>query len=162
MDSTAVEGTSAEGAPDVGRLSTAHVFASDVGMTLALLNEARYLTLRRYFGVSREQANLLTAVVALAGADAAYVTVRHALHEPLGVTGFDVTTGGLVLREVVYGIAGPRAREVPFFGALVTAALVGRLAMPTVRRAIHGLRGAEHRIREQRLRVYNAAPGVGR
>jgi hypothetical protein len=161
MDHSAVAGTSAGGPPG-GQLSAGRVFAADVRMTLALANEARHLVLRRYFGVSREQANLVTAALALAGADAAYVAIRRGLRAPFTLSREDVGMGGLALREVVYGIAGPQARDAPFFGALVTAAVVGRLAVPTVRKAIHELRVTEHRIREQRLRVYNAARRVAR
>ena len=131
-------------------------------MTLALVNEARYIILRRYFGVSRTQVNLLTAAVVLTGADAAYATMRRVLHEPVHVTSADFTMGGLVLREAAYAIAGPGARKVPFFGALVTAGLVGSLAVPSVRSAVQRLRRTEHRIREQQMRVYNAARRVER
>jgi hypothetical protein len=162
MDTTAEHGTGAGGSPGVEELGAARVFSSDVVMTLALLNEGRYLLLRRYFGVSRDQANLLTAVIVFAGADVAYATTRHALHAPLDVSGADVTLGGLVVREAAYGVFGPGARGVPFFGGLVAAGLVGSLALPGVRAAIHRLRRTEHRIREQRLRVYNAGRSVER
>src|SRR4051794_4144307 len=111
-------------------MSAAQVFGSDVVMSLGVLNEARYWTMRRYFGVSRTQANLLTAVVVLAAAAAASPAVRHVVREPLGVSGADVTMGGLVVREVAYSIAGPGARNVPFIGALATAAVIGNLALP--------------------------------
>ena len=156
MDTKAVEDTGAGGAPGVGQAGAAQVFGNDVVMTLAVLKEAQYLVLRRFFGVSRGQANLLAAVLVLGSADAAYVTVRHVLHQPMAVTGADVAMGGSVLREVAYGVAGPGARGVPFFGALVAGGLVAGLAVPSVRRAMHGVRRAEHRIREHRLRVFNA------
>src|SRR3954469_11415487 len=130
MDTSAVRDTGAGGSPGAGEVSAARAFGSDVMMTLALMNEGRYLLLQRYFGVSRNQANLLTAAIVLAGADAGYATMRHALHEPLGVTGADVGIGGMVLREAAYSVAGPGAREVPFFGALVAAGLIGSLAVP--------------------------------
>jgi hypothetical protein len=161
MAHSAIAGTSADGTSG-RRLTAGRVFAADARMTLALANEARYILLRRYFGVSREQANLVTAVLALAGADATYVAIRRGLRAPFALTREDVGMGGLTLREAVYGIAGPQARDIPFFAALVTAAVVGRRAVPTVRKAMHELRVTEHRIREQRLRVYNGARRVTR
>jgi hypothetical protein len=136
-------------------MSAMRAFGSDAAMALAVINEARYLVLRRYFGISREQANVLTAVVVFAGADAAYATMRHAVQSPLGVTGADATLGALVLRELGYSFAGPGAREVPFFGALVAAGVLGGLALPSVREGLRHLRRTERRIREHRLRVYN-------
>src|SRR5512133_3775250 len=47
------------------------LFVSDTRLALGALNYARYETLRRVFGVSREEANLLTFVLALGGTDAA-------------------------------------------------------------------------------------------
>src|SRR3954452_19060825 len=116
MGIKATDETDAGSALRAKEMSAAQVFSSDVVMTLGVLNEARYWTMRRYFGVSRAQANLLTAVCVLASADVAYTTVRHAVRRPLGVTGADVTLGGLVVREVAYSIAGPGARNVPFIG----------------------------------------------
>jgi|SRR3954447_6402610 hypothetical protein len=162
MDTRATEGTGADGSSGVKELSAARVFGSDVVMTLAVINEARYILLRHYFGVSRQQVNVLTVALVLTSADAAYLTMRRVLHEPVRVTAADVTMGGLVLREAGYAIAGPAARNVPFFGALVTAALVGKFAVPSVRGAIHRLRRTEQRIREQQLRIYNTARRVDR
>jgi hypothetical protein len=157
MDTRAPDSTGIDGSTGVKELSAARVFGSDVVMTLTLINEARYLALQRCFGISRQQANLLTAALALTSADAAYAMMQRVLHDPVGITGADVTLGGLVLREAGYAIAGPGARNVPFFGALVAASLVGSLAVPSLRGAIHRLRRTEQRIREQQLRVYNSA-----
>ena len=158
MTTETAGGTGVGASPDEGELSAARAFSSDALMALAVMNEARYLVLRRYFGVSREQANLLTAVVVFAGADAAYATMRHTLRAPM--SGADVTMGTLVLREVAYGFAGPRAREVPFFGALVTAGVLGSLVLPSVREGLRHVRRTERRIREHRLRVHNAGRRV--
>lgn len=162
MDNPAAAAASAGGAPDAREFGAGRVFASDARMTLALLNEARHMVLRRYLGLSREQANLVTAAFMLAGADAAYVTVRRVVHEPWGVSRADLGLAGIVMREAVYGVAGPKARQVPLFGILVVGALVGNRAVPTVRRALHAARLAEHRIRERRLRMYNLARGARR
>ena len=45
---------------------------ADSRLTFAVLNDARYRTLNGVFGVSREQANLLTFVLLVGAADAAY------------------------------------------------------------------------------------------
>src|ERR1700727_2320917 len=51
--------------------SGGRLLASDIGVIYLLLNEARYRTLARLFGVSREQAHLATLVFVAALAEAA-------------------------------------------------------------------------------------------
>jgi hypothetical protein len=65
--------------------------------------------------------------------------------------------GGYVLRSGAMGMAGPRATEVSPFATLVTIAVIGGLALPTIRRAAHSMRAAEHRLRTLRERQYASA-----
>jgi len=62
-----------------------------------------------------------------------------------------------VIRAAGLGIAGPGARNVPGFGALVTFAVLGGLAAPGLRRGIVRLRRAEQRLRGERISRYVAA-----
>jgi len=138
-------------------MSAGRVFLSDSRLAFAVLNEARYLSLSRAFGVSREQANLLTFVLALGGTSAAFATARRIVRGPFPVSGSDAAISGFLVREAGLGMAGPAAREVPLFGTLVAVAMIGGLAMPELRRALRAIRAAEHRVREQRMRIYGAA-----
>jgi hypothetical protein len=133
------------------------LFLADSRLLLIVLNQLRHLALRRAFGVSREQANLLTFVIALGVTEASVETARRVVRAPFPLTRGDAIFGGLLMREAGFSLAGPAARAVPGFGALVAVAMVGGVAVPGLRRAIRGARSAEHRIRQQRLAMYNAA-----
>jgi hypothetical protein len=145
---------------DAGRL-----FLADARLALLALNYGRHRALHLVFGTSREQANLLTFVLALGAADLAYVAARRAVLAPLGISGADIALAGFGLRETALGISGPQARAMPGVGALLTIGAVGGLAIPGLRRAAKNLRAAERRLREERTRRYSdalsALPGVG-
>jgi hypothetical protein len=133
---------------------------ADSRLALLVLNHGRHLVLRRMFGVSRAEANLLTAVLALGGLDLAYGTARRIIHTPIPLTGRDALAGGFVMREGALGIAGPGARAFPFAGALLSAAVVGGFVVPGMRRALASARATEHRLRKARERQYDAARGA--
>jgi hypothetical protein len=136
-------------------------FLSDVRLTLAVLNGARYPLLRRGFGVPREQANLLTFVLALVAANATYDTLRRFIRHPWPLSGTDTAITSFLVREAGFGIAGPKAREVQFFGTLIAVAGIGRVALPGIRRAVHNIHTAEQRVGQQRRRIYGAAGQAG-
>jgi hypothetical protein len=131
------------------------VFVYDARLVLALANHARHLALKRVFGVSRNEANLLTGVFVIGAAEATFATARKALNtRPMSAR--DASIGALALREAALALGGPAARPVPRFGALVALAAVGGVAFPSARRAAHGARVAEQRIRERRTHTYEA------
>lgn len=135
------------------------LFLTDSRLALAFLNQGRYWALRRAFGVSREQANLLTAVVALAAADAAYETTRRVLRAPLGIDAGDAALGWFMAREASLRIVGPTDRDVPLAATLLTLAAVGGVALPGLRRAAQSIRAAERRVRLERIRRYVTSTG---
>ena len=98
----------------------------DLWGTLMLLNEARYRTVERTFGVSRDQVNLTTVMLALVAADAIHtqaVKVRPSRRPTLT----DATIGMGVLRESIYGVAGPASRDTPLVGEPDRAGGPGRV-----------------------------------
>jgi hypothetical protein len=144
-------------APDA-EFGTGRLFLADSRMALALLNSARSALLRSRFGMSREQANIVTVVGALVAADAAYETARRVVRTPLRVSGADIVLAGFALREVALGgVAGPASRDVRLFGTLVAGAMLAGLALPALRQAAHSLRATEHQLRERRIDAYRAA-----
>jgi len=145
------------GSADVQMVGAGRAFLSDARLTLALLNGARYPLLGRVFGVPRAQANLLTFVLALAAANATYDTLRRVIRHPWPLSGTDTGIMTFLVREAGFGIAGPKAREVQFFGILIAVAGIGRVALPGMRRAAHGIHIAEQRVGQQRRRIYGAA-----
>jgi hypothetical protein len=144
-------------APGSAGVSSVSAFLSDARLALTVLNELRCLALRRAFGVPREQANLLTFVLALGAAEATYDVARRFLRHPWPLDGTDTAITAFLVRESGFGIAGPQARAVQLGGILIVAAAAGSLTLPGLRRAVHSLHAAEQRVGEQRRRIYGAA-----
>jgi hypothetical protein len=143
---------------------TERLFLADSRLALAVLNHLRYQALNRAFGVSRDQANVLSVVLLLGAADTAYEAARRISGTRLHVSGTDAALGAIALRDASLGIAGPSVRAIPGFGALVGFAILGGFAAPALRRTAHRirvaeqrLRAAERRVRRERIRRYTAA-----
>jgi hypothetical protein len=148
---------------------TTQLVLTDARLVFGLLNHLRYQALNHTFGVSRAQANVLTAVMLLGAADAAYDAARRVTGMRPDVGGADAALGAMALREVALGAVGPNVRKVPGLGALVVFALFGAVAAPRLRRAgqrmraaEQALRAAEQRMRRERIRRYAAARERGR
>jgi hypothetical protein len=156
MNSTAAPGSTSHKAPNVGAPGAGQVFLGDARLAVAALNQGRHLAVTRVFGVPREQANLLTFVLALGAASGASATARRVVRGPFALSGSDATIGGILIREAVLGIAGPAARKVPLAGTILTVAMLGAL-VPGLRRTAHSIHAAELRVRRQRMSVYTAA-----
>src|SRR3954451_6878670 len=161
MDATAASGASPRAAAE-SEFGAGRLLLTDSRIAFAVLNHARYFALNRMFGTSREQANVLTAVLVVTAAGAVYESGQRMLHAPLRVSGADLAMGGFVLREGAIGVVGPAYRSVPGLGALVAFALVGRLAVPRLRRATRDLRAAEVRVRARRISRFVAAGRASR
>ena len=143
---------------------TSQLFLSDSRLVFAMLNHLRYQALNRTLGLSREQTNVLTAVVLLSAADGVYETTRRIIGIRLHVVGGDAAIGAIALREASLSMAGPSVRAIPGFGALVAFAIFGGFAAPALRRAgqrvraaEQRLRAAEQRVRSERIKRYAAA-----
>ena len=134
---------------------TPQLFLTDSRLVLTVLNHLRYQALNRVFGTSREQANALTVVLLLGAANSTYEAARRIGETRLRVS--DAGLGAIALREAALGVAGPGARAVPGFGALVAVALLGGLAAPGLRRTAQRMRAAERRVRRERIRRYATA-----
>jgi hypothetical protein len=160
----------AEAPPTVGRMEaspgfgTGQLFLADSRLVLLVLNHLRYQALHRVFGVSREQANLLTVILLAAVADGAYHSARRVTGVRPHVAGSDAALGAIALRDTALRMTGPSGREIPGFGALVVFAIAGAVAAPSLRRAAHGMhvaeqrvRAVERRVRQARIRNYVAA-----
>src|SRR3954451_4801936 len=139
----------------VDRVGTPQLCLAVSRMVLTMANHLRHQALNRVFGTSREQANALTAVLLLGAAGSADETAERISGTRLH--GSDVGFAGIALREAWLGVAGPSARAVPGFGALVAFGLLGGLAAPGLRRMAHRMRGAEKRVRRARIARYAAA-----
>jgi hypothetical protein len=133
----AIVGRYQRGGPDL--------LVSDTRVVLALLNEARYRTIARTFGVSsRPQANLLTLVLAMMFADGARTRGTQVKQGARPPTKIEIALGVAVCRELLRGLAG-RPEGDPMFGSLVTIGIVGNMIRPFARRAAEHSRSASQR-----------------
>lgn len=125
----------------------ARLLVSDMRVAFLLLNEARYRTIQRLFGVSRDQVNLTTAIAALVLAGAVHDRAEQMLNAPGAPSATDAALGAGVLRELIYGAAGPWSRDTPLFGTLVTIAVLGGLAKPAVGVSVRNIRASSRRMK---------------
>jgi len=130
------------------------LFLTDARLVLGVLNHVRYQALNRVFGVSREQANVVTAILLLGAADGAYEATRRIVGFRPHVSRTDAALGAIAVRDASLGLAGPSVRAVPGFGTLVAFAIAGGFVAPALRRTGHKVRAAEQRLRaaEERIR----------
>jgi hypothetical protein len=148
MEATA-SGTSER--PEVeGELGIARLFLADLRFAFVVLNQVPYLALNRLLGVSREQANVITVVLALIAVDAAHARAQRIAGASLPVSGAAVTV--TAMREGALRIAGPSARDIPLFGTPVAVAVIWGSALPGLRRAARSIRTTEKRLRRERIR----------
>jgi hypothetical protein len=103
------------------------------------MNEARYRTVQRLFGVERDQSWLVSLVALGVLGQAAHAGLRRIAQGP-GPSRGDLLLGAGAVKEIAYGIAGPSSRNVPGFGALVAVAVTGHLARPVLARSFRDLR----------------------
>ena len=144
--------------------SNTQLFATDARVAFGVLNHLRYQALHHFLGLSRPQANVLTAVALLSTADAAYESARRLTGIRPRVAGSDAALGVLAVREVGLGFAGPGVRRIPGLGVLLVIAMAGAVAVPRLRRVgrsaragQQALRAAEQRMRRERAERYAAA-----
>jgi hypothetical protein len=128
MGSVAIEHGAAAG--------SARLFPSDPRAALLLVNEARYVAVQGAFGVRRDQVNLMTLITAVTIAEGVRQQARR-LHGP--------TRGDLILADGALNalgaqVAGPFAREIPFFAALIGAAAAATVATSVLRYSAHYVR----------------------
>jgi hypothetical protein len=117
-----------------------NLLLSDLRTGYLLLNELRYRAIVRTFGVSRQQANLVTLVgvsmLSQALADRATRLMRIA-GPPVAMDGALTVAG---LRGLVCQVAGVPSAEVPGAGTLLAMGILGGAFVPTLSRALRGLR----------------------
>jgi hypothetical protein len=157
MDVTAASPPTDHGPESQPLFGTAQLFLTDSRLVGGVLNSARYVFLRRAFGISREQANIVTFMGTLVAAEMAYGAARRVMRAPLHTSRADAALGGAALREVAFAIGGPRSREVRGYATLVSAALLISVAFPGLRHTARRVREAESRVRHARIDRYSDA-----
>ena len=98
------------------------------------------------FGTRRADANLLTGLLALTAANAVYERVHRPKPPKPPTAVADLTIGTGILRETIYGVAGPASRDTPLGGTLVAFAVLVGLTRRPVTRSIRGARATSRRL----------------
>jgi hypothetical protein len=132
-----------------GGFSSAELAVSDARLALGILNYLRYGALQKAFGISREQANVLTFVLIAIALDGAWTAGGKVVRfRPPRLAGADAAIGAAAMREAVFSVTGPGVRQAPGLGALLAIAAIGGISLPVARRAAHQMNLAQHRLRE--------------
>jgi len=125
-----------------GYFGGVELLAADARVASLFADEARRRSIQRLFGIPKaDKSGLLTLIALLTLAEAIRRQIegvpRPTPPKPIGVM-FGI---GLV-KEAAYGIAGPSARQSPYFGTLLAFALMGATARLGVRASTRGVRRA--------------------
>jgi hypothetical protein len=134
------------------KFGAGRLFLADARLALGVLNHLRYLTLEKTLGVSREQANVVTVVIALTAGELLHEATKALPHPHLPAPE-NVALAMLGASNAVHGVAGPGSREIPHFNALLGFAALGGLAAPGIA-AYRRARATERRVRTERIRRY--------
>jgi hypothetical protein len=137
----------------------ARLFFGDAAIVLLVLNDLRHRIVGRVFGVSRDDSNLVTVVAIGSAAVAVHSTAARVRSIRRYPSLPDTAMGAAVLREGALGIAGAPSRAVPFAGALIALALVGRSARPMLRGGVRTTRGSVVGVTTAPLRLRAFARG---
>jgi hypothetical protein len=137
----------------------ARAFFGDAAIVLLVLNDIRHRIVTRVFGVSRDDSNLVTVLAVGSAAVAVHSTAARVRRIRRYPSLPDTAMGAAVLRQTALGIAGEPSRAVPFAGALVAFALVGRSSRPMLRGTFRTTRGSARRVVTAPYRLRSFARG---
>jgi hypothetical protein len=140
-----VETDRVEPLDEIDRGDGIRLLLADVRVAGLLLNETRYRALEA-IGVRRDDANFATVIIALMLAETLEENRKRLLAQPTMPPLSDSTMGLAFVREGIYALAGPSARDTPLVGTLVSLALAAAVARPAVRAASHGIRDSSRRM----------------
>ena len=129
------------------------LLVTDFRVASLLLNEARYRTFERLFGIPRNQANLATLIAAVVLAEAAHDKLERLRRVP-PPTPAELALGGAVFRELVLGPPTAARPVVPGFTLLAAFAVAGGFVAPALARSAHAVRAASHDVWSGAVRRY--------
>jgi hypothetical protein len=101
------------------------LLAADMRVALLFADEARRRTLERLLGVSRVDKSGLETLIVLGLLGGGTRRRVQAVRRPKPPTPIGVMFGMGLVKEGAYAVAGPWARESPYFGTLLGFALIG-------------------------------------
>src|SRR5215472_854042 len=130
-----------------GYFGGVELLAADARLAWLFADEARRRMMERLLGISRvDKSGLETLIVLglLAGATQRRV---QSVRRPKPPTPIGAMFGIGLVKEAAYGVAGPAARESPYFGTLLAFALMGATARVGIRASTRGIRRLSHQAR---------------
>ena len=133
--------------PPGGWFSGAEQLTSDTRVMLLLLRDARNRACARLFGVSEQDAGLVTMIALALLAHAAGRKTHEVLKPICAIRRSDAWLAQGVLNEGLYRIAGDSSRGVPLTGSLILASVLLNRFRPVLRVSFHDLTVAVHRLR---------------
>jgi hypothetical protein len=122
-------------------LGPARMLFGDGVIVFLLLNEARHRTVARVFGVSRQDANPVTAVAVGVLAEGFHSSATRVFGAALP-SAAAMAIGAAALKEGAHAVTGEASRNTPFFSALLVFAVLGTAFGPVLRGSIRGARGS--------------------
>lgn len=130
-----------------GWFSGAEQLTSDTRVILLLLQDARNRACARLFGVSEQDAGVVTIIALALLAHAAHRKAHEVLRPIRAMRRRDAWIAEGVLNEGFYRIAGDSSRDVPLIGSLILASVLVHRSRPVAQRSLHELRVGAHRLR---------------
>lgn len=125
------------------------LLAADARVVLLFADEARRRALQRLLGISRVDKSGLETLIVLALLAGATRRRVEAVPKPSTPTLPSALAGVGLVKEAAYGIAGPWARESPYFGTLLVFAVMGASVRFGVRASTRGVRSLSHQARTE-------------
>jgi hypothetical protein len=125
----------------------ARLLRTDVRVAHLLASEARNRSVARLFGVSPDDALLVTIIALAMAAQAIHERAARTLAAPGAPSFGDAVIASGLLRQSAQRIQGTPSTESPALDALVLTAFVAALAIPSVRATLRWVRASTHRFR---------------
>jgi hypothetical protein len=127
-----------------GYFGGVELLAADAHVASLFADEARRRLVQRLLGIPRtDKSGLVTFVALLTVAEAAR-RAMEGMSRPTPPTPIGAMFGIGLVKEAAYGVAGPSARQSPYFGTLLAFALMGAAARVGVRASARGVRRVSH------------------
>jgi hypothetical protein len=118
-----------------GYFGGAGLLAADARVASLFAGEARRRTMQRLFGIPTTEKSGLATLIALLTLAEGTQHRMEGVKRPTPPTPIGVMFGIGLVKEGAYAIAGPWARESPYFGTLLTFALIGASTRYVVRKS---------------------------
>jgi hypothetical protein len=132
-----------------GYFGGGRLLAADLRVVSLFADEARRSALQRLLGIPKADPSALVTLIALATAAEAIRRGMEGVSSPSRPSPIGLMTGVGVAKEVAYGIAGPAARETPYFGTLLVWAIIGTSTRFVVKKSLRGVRSVSHEARRE-------------